>query len=216
VATPEKLIHGENRGLSVDLDWTPAETQPSARSQHPVITSVIRLAVPVVTKGLIFALRNRSTPVEPQTSEARSITSADANPRREQPGVGLKSVQIGNANSAASSPSSWSAGDIAFWTILAVCGLICLALVVDIICSDTARPREAPNEQSGVLLRGAPVQDGNAHRATQGDFHTGAPSCAENGSCFGDISPRTGKHKDVYVPGYYRKNGILIPPRRYY
>jgi LysM repeat protein len=32
-----------------------------------------------------------------------------------------------------------------------------------------------------------------------------APGCAENGSCYGDISPTTGRPKTVQVDGYYRK-----------
>lgn len=39
-------------------------------------------------------------------------------------------------------------------------------------------------------------------------------NCAENGSCFGDISPRTNKPKTVHVPGYYRGNGTYV--RGYY
>ena len=34
--------------------------------------------------------------------------------------------------------------------------------------------------------------------------------CAENGSCYGDISSRTGKSKRVHVKGYYRKNGTYV------
>ena len=34
--------------------------------------------------------------------------------------------------------------------------------------------------------------------------------CAENGSCFGDISSYTGRAKTVYVKGYYRKDGTYV------
>lgn len=34
--------------------------------------------------------------------------------------------------------------------------------------------------------------------------------CAENGSCYGDISNLTGKPKTVAVRGYYRKNGTYV------
>lgn len=34
--------------------------------------------------------------------------------------------------------------------------------------------------------------------------------CAENGSCYGDISENTGKAKTTYVQGYYRKNGTYV------
>ena len=34
--------------------------------------------------------------------------------------------------------------------------------------------------------------------------------CAENGSCYGDISALTGRPKTVAVSGYYRKNGTYV------
>lgn len=42
--------------------------------------------------------------------------------------------------------------------------------------------------------------------------HIGSNSirCAENGSCYGDISANTGRPKDVYVNGYYRKDGTYV------
>ena len=36
------------------------------------------------------------------------------------------------------------------------------------------------------------------------------PTCAENGSCYGDISTTTGRPKTVYVSGYYRKDGTYV------
>ena len=38
--------------------------------------------------------------------------------------------------------------------------------------------------------------------------------CAENGSCYGDVSPSTGRPKTVPVSGYYRKDGTYV--RGYY
>ncbi len=38
--------------------------------------------------------------------------------------------------------------------------------------------------------------------------------CSESGSCYGDISPATGKPKTVYVPGYFRSDGKYV--RGYY
>lgn len=35
-------------------------------------------------------------------------------------------------------------------------------------------------------------------------------SCAENGSCYGDISSYNGKAKTVHVKGYYRKDGTYV------
>jgi hypothetical protein len=43
---------------------------------------------------------------------------------------------------------------------------------------------------------------------------TVSPLCAENGSCYGDISERTGLPKTVPVHGYYRANGTYV--RGYY
>lgn len=40
------------------------------------------------------------------------------------------------------------------------------------------------------------------------------PSCAENNSCYGDISNITGKSKTVNVNGYYRRDGTYV--RGYY
>jgi hypothetical protein len=34
--------------------------------------------------------------------------------------------------------------------------------------------------------------------------------CAENGSCYGDISKLTGRPKTVHVRGYYRKDGTYV------
>jgi hypothetical protein len=36
------------------------------------------------------------------------------------------------------------------------------------------------------------------------------PACAENGSCYGDISPLTGRPKTVYVHGYFRRDGTYV------
>ncbi len=37
-----------------------------------------------------------------------------------------------------------------------------------------------------------------------------APACAENGSCYGDISDNTGRPKTIHVDGYYRKDGTYV------
>ena len=34
--------------------------------------------------------------------------------------------------------------------------------------------------------------------------------CAENNSCYGDISTITGRPKTTYVKGYYRRNGTYV------
>ena len=38
----------------------------------------------------------------------------------------------------------------------------------------------------------------------------GAPVCAENNSCYGDISENTGRPKTIHVEGYYRKDGTYV------
>jgi hypothetical protein len=38
----------------------------------------------------------------------------------------------------------------------------------------------------------------------------GSPLCAENNSCYGDISALTGRPKTVHVSGYYRKDGTYV------
>lgn len=35
-------------------------------------------------------------------------------------------------------------------------------------------------------------------------------SCAENGSCYGDVSAATGRAKTVPVQGYYRQDGTYV------
>jgi hypothetical protein len=37
-----------------------------------------------------------------------------------------------------------------------------------------------------------------------------SPTCAENGSCYGDISSITGRPKTTHVHGYFRKNGTYV------
>lgn len=47
----------------------------------------------------------------------------------------------------------------------------------------------------------------------QPTYQPPAPSvglCAENGSCYGDISNLTGRPKTVAVRGYYRKDGTYV------
>jgi hypothetical protein len=34
--------------------------------------------------------------------------------------------------------------------------------------------------------------------------------CAENGSCYGDISDLTRRSKTVHIRGYYRKDGTYV------
>jgi hypothetical protein len=50
--------------------------------------------------------------------------------------------------------------------------------------------------------------------ATPAATSVSKPLCAENGSCYGDISDATGNPKTVSVQGYYRKDGTYV--RGYY
>ena len=70
----------------------------------------------------------------------------------------------------------------------------------------TARPETAvalPNE-------GLRATDFYARSVPRRDPVANPPRCAENGSCYGDISYRTNLPKHDYVPAYYRKNGTRV------
>ncbi|MDW2015719.1 hypothetical protein, partial [Vibrio sp. 704] len=60
------------------------------------------------------------------------------------------------------------------------------------------------------LLTAAQVKaiSASEKHTTQPSISNGA--CAENGSCYGDISNYTGKPKTVHVNGYYRKDGTYV------
>jgi hypothetical protein len=36
------------------------------------------------------------------------------------------------------------------------------------------------------------------------------PDCAENGSCYGDVSENNGQAKTIHVNGYFRKDGTYV------
>jgi hypothetical protein len=40
--------------------------------------------------------------------------------------------------------------------------------------------------------------------------HLPSGNCAENGSCYGDVSPLTGRPKTVHVQGYFRRDGTYV------
>ena len=71
----------------------------------------------------------------------------------------------------------------------------------------TGVPRESSG-QSSSYTPAAPIYTPPAG--------TAAPryGCSESGSCYGDISPATGRPKTVYVPGHYKSNGKYV--RGYY
>lgn len=78
-----------------------------------------------------------------------------------------------------------------------------------------AAPRAPPLPQRAQLAEAAPrtaaAWSGTERtqvRATPIATTTGA--CAENGSCFGDISEATGRPKTTHVNGYYRRDGAYV------
>jgi hypothetical protein len=52
--------------------------------------------------------------------------------------------------------------------------------------------------------------DGTDPAARGAGSARGSPLCAENGSCYGDISSFTGRAKTVHVSGYYRRDGTYV------
>jgi hypothetical protein len=60
----------------------------------------------------------------------------------------------------------------------------------------------APSAPSTASSRAAPSPYAEAKAASYG--------CAENGSCYGDISTATGRAKTVSVRGYYRRDGTYV------
>ena len=52
--------------------------------------------------------------------------------------------------------------------------------------------------------------DNYSARVTTQQNGTYSSSCAENGSCYGDISSNTGSPKTVEVKGYHRKDGTYV------
>lgn len=50
----------------------------------------------------------------------------------------------------------------------------------------------------------------NAPPIPQQSTHAFAPACAENGSCYGDISSINGMPKTTHVNGYYRRDGTYV------
>lgn len=63
----------------------------------------------------------------------------------------------------------------------------------------------------GLGVHGANVDTRAASPVTPGLAGAAAKSaCAENGSCYGDLSMRTGLPKTVHVNGHYRANGTYV------
>lgn len=81
-----------------------------------------------------------------------------------------------------------------------------------------------PASTGGIVI--TPSTPGASYRAVPSDgastniasttpaTPTSAPisgySCAENGSCYGDVSAATGRAKTVPVQGYYRRDGTYV------
>lgn len=68
--------------------------------------------------------------------------------------------------------------------------------------ASVAAPQSSPSNQASAPKSGPGTQ------ATASTQYT--PSCAENGSCYGDISTINGMPKTTHVQGYYRKDGTYV------
>ncbi|MEY3623606.1 MAG: hypothetical protein RLZZ407_1165 [Pseudomonadota bacterium] len=55
-----------------------------------------------------------------------------------------------------------------------------------------------------------PSNSGVSSPATTAPNSSSLGACAENGSCYGDVSTTTGRAKTVPVQGYYRKDGTYV------
>lgn len=55
-----------------------------------------------------------------------------------------------------------------------------------------------------------PSNSGVSSPATTAPTPSSLGACAENGSCYGDVSTTTGRAKTVPVQGYYRKDGTYV------
>lgn len=63
-------------------------------------------------------------------------------------------------------------------------------------------PPSATNPWSGIVIP--------ASQSAKEKSNHNSVGCAENGSCFGDLSSATGRPKTVHVKGYYRKDGTYV------
>jgi hypothetical protein len=73
----------------------------------------------------------------------------------------------------------------------------------------------SPSASTALVSVKSPPQSGVPNTAASSRTDPAASlACAENGSCYGDISERTGKPKTVSVHGYYRADGTYV--RGYY
>lgn len=90
------------------------------------------------------------------------------------------------------------------------------------IPADAAESTQARQFERGIASaysRGqSPVPSSNYPETTSGvepnrSSQTGSyqsGNCAENGSCYGDISSATGRPKTTHVNGYYRRDGTYV------
>jgi hypothetical protein len=70
-----------------------------------------------------------------------------------------------------------------------------------------AKTRRSPSfaRSAGALAPAPPLGSPSTYSAPGYQ-----PGCAENGSCYGDISAETGRAKTTYVNGYTRKDGTYV------
>jgi hypothetical protein len=69
--------------------------------------------------------------------------------------------------------------------------------------------RKAGNQCVSIFASNPSSSSADAYSASGVPAPVAVP-CAENGSCYGDISAATGRAKTVPVQGYYRRDGTYV------
>ena len=73
----------------------------------------------------------------------------------------------------------------------------------------TKKIRLSPEVQA-QLKSAQTTSESNAKTAPNRQVQSPSYGCAENGSCYGEMSGATGRAKTVHVQGYYRKDGTYV------
>lgn len=87
------------------------------------------------------------------------------------------------------------------------CRLDLIASEDRILVSAALLPSEEIAPRRAVQVRPPTVV---ANRPAATTVQPWRPSCAENGSCYGDRNYATGRPKTVHVSGYYRRDGTYV------
>lgn len=72
----------------------------------------------------------------------------------------------------------------------------------------TQKGRDGRVTHSGIWSNG--VYSRPYYTETPRNVGVSSSACAENGSCYGDVSPLTGNPKTIHVDGYYRRDGTYV------